>query len=385
MGCGASSSTLAPEPIAGEGSDLRSIVIWGAKGLRDADVVGTSDPYCVVRVGPKGSAWAEKLRGTGRRSEQVKDSISPQWNLGFTVDIAGMKDPEIHIRVYDKDLLTDDDFLGEAVVFLDRGSLTETPIDVKLSRVKGGETGNGTLSVSAGLPKMLQDLNVKPSGFFDAVGPIGAVKSVDIKDIDMKSFSAGTGPLRLGTGPGLPAALTGIFWLTKQGPSSALASFGGPSGDGGGCSAGQMVGNRLKVRVAGDRTWSFAENGKSNTLVEALDLVYHFVFDDAVNPTRCQIYPEGRNLGFTLTADWLLDFDMELLKDGDKEFPGSVVWKRISSVLGREATSAEYALVQVIDGQGQPIEPAWTKFVEYQNSAEAGSSPGKIFYHEASK
>lgn len=207
---------------------------------------------------------------------------------------------------------------------------------------------------------------------------MGPVKSIDVKDI------TGAGPLRIGIGPGLPASLQGIFWLTLQGPSSALATFGGPSADGGGCSPGQLIGKTCKVRVGGDRVWAFAENDSASMkLVQALDLVYHFNFDDAVNPTRCQIYPEGRNLGLTLTAEWLLDFEMELMKNGDEQFPGSVVWKRVSSVFGTEVKSKEYALVQVIDGNQQFVEPAWTKFIEYQNSSEAGNSPGKVFYHEA--
>merc|ERR1711924_88974 len=119
----------------------------------------------------------------------------------------------------------------------------------------------------------------------DEMGPIGAVKSVNVEDID------GAGPSHLGTGPGLPAVLQGIFWLTQQGTSSALASFGGPSGDGGGCSTGILASNRYKVRVSGDRVWAFAEQDKFAAL-EKVDLIYHFVFDHATNPTRCQIYPE---------------------------------------------------------------------------------------------
>jgi len=78
-----------------------------------------------------------------------------------------------------------------------------------------------------------------------------------------------------------------------------------------------------------------------------------------------------------------LDFEMELLKEGDERFPGSVAWRRPSSVLGQEIKSAEYVLLQVIDGKGQRIEPAWSKFVEYQNSSEAGKTPGQIFYRSS--
>merc|ERR1712137_966594 len=126
----------------------------------------------------------------------------------------------------------------------------------------------------------------------------------------------------------------------------------------------------MGARVAGDRSWAFADSSTTGfKFVELVDLVYHFIFDDATNPKFCQIYPEAKNLDFMLTAELLLDFEMELLEKGDERFPGSVAWRRVSKVLGQEAKSAEYALVQVIDGSGQRIEPAWSKFVEFQNLA----------------
>merc|ERR1719405_324979 len=117
------------------------------------------------------------------------------------------------------------------------------------------------------------------------------------------------------------------------------------------------------------------------TTLETVDLIYNFVFDDAENPLHCQIYPEARNLGIVFTAEYILDFEMHLMKDGDDRFPGSKVWKRVSAALGKEGY--EYALVQVIDGSGERIEPAWSKFTNYQSSTEAGTSPGTVFYHEA--
>jgi len=135
--------------------------------------------------------------------------------------------------------------------------------------------------------------------------------------------------------------------------------------------------------VGGDRVWAFADHTfLSWKFVEAADLMYHFVFNDAKNPTRCQIYPEARNLGVTLSAntEWLLDFEMELLEAGHQDFPGSIAWRRPSKIGGVEVN--EYILVQVIDEHGDRIEPAWSKFVDYQN---AGHSPGAIFYREVAR
>jgi len=212
-----------------------------------------------------------------------------------------------------------------------------------------------------------------------AMAPIGNMKSVEINDIH------GTGPLILGTGPGLPTQLQGLFWLTKQGKSSALCSFGGPSKDGGNCSTGQLTTEAYKIRVSGDRVWSFAQNDfAAIKAAKKLDLVYHFHFDDVTNPTHCQIYPEARNAGVLLTAEWLLNFEMHLLEDGDPEYPNSVVWRRPSAVFGIEIKKKEYLLVQVMDGTGTRIEPAWSKFVEYENSEKmSGTSPGRIWYYEA--
>lgn len=380
MGCGSSArphpedealatdeSVLAPAM-----TEPRSVIIWGAKDLHDADCMGEgSDPYCIVRVGPSGKTWEEKARGSGRRSEVVSDVDSPRWDMGFGCDIHGMVKPEVHIRVYDKDWATEDDFLGEARVEFRVLEAAQDPMDLPLSG------GHGTVVVSGGPLGLLDENNIKPSAFYEAMAPIGEMKPVQVEAI------TGDGPLLVGKEP-LPVCLRGIFWLTDQGSSSALASFAGPNNDGGGCSTGHVHGNKYKVRVFGDRVWAMATGPAtlSNMSLDLIDLVYHFVFDNGAKPTKCQIYPEVRELGITLTAEWLLDFEAHLVAE-DKEFAGSVVWRRPSWMLGEEIKSAEYALVQVIDAEGQRIEPAWSKFVQYQGSEDAGGSPGTVWFHEA--
>lgn len=371
MGCSASSKqATAEDPKPQEGVLLRSVIVWGAKDLRNADIVGDSDPYCIARVGPKGSTWNEKVRGTGRRSQTVTGSTDPEWRLGFSVDVAGMDNPELQVRVYDADWSTWDDFLGEAVAVLSELGAERAALALSGSRAKG------SIAVSAGCSDLFTSQNVAPSGFYEQTAPMGQKKSVQVEDI------TADGPLLLGTAP-LPENLQGLFWLTQQASGSAVASFGGPSRDGGGCSTGQLASDgRYDVRVAGDRVWSLADDGTTiSKFIEAADLVYHFIFDDSANPKKAQIYPEARNLGFTLTAEWLLDFEMELVEGGDERWQGSVVWRRPSEILGKKA---EYALVQIMTGDGTRIEPAWSEFVKYQNSAEAGPDPGKIFYREIS-
>jgi hypothetical protein len=377
MGCGG--STLKEvKPKTGIKGDpaLRSIIIWGATRLPNTDVIGKVDPYCVARVGPKGSSWDTKLRGNGRRSQPVSGS-NPDWKMVFTIDVTKWSEPELQVRVYDAIWVGADEFIGETTAPL--SSLGEGPSKLALVAKasepdKNGQSIGAEISVSAGSVDLLEKTGIAASSYYEKLAPMGKAKSVKVEDI------TGKGPLRVGTAP-LPESMQGLFWLTGQGSSSALMSFAGPTQDGGGCSTGQIRDNRYDVRVAGDRIWSFADDSTAAwKLVEAVDLIYHFLLDDAEAPTKCQIYPEARNLGFTLEAEWLLDFEALLKPEGSEDYPGSIIWLRPSFVFGEKAN--EYALVQVINGAGERIEPAWSKFVEYQNSDASGSKPGAVFYHE---
>merc|ERR1712154_740838 len=153
--------------------------------------------------------------------------------------------------------------------------------------------------------------------------------------------------------------------------SSAIASFAGPTNDGDGCSTGELdADGKYRIRVAGDRVWAFADKNHENwEKIRDHDLVYHFQFNDAQNPTRAQIHPEARKSGLKLTWEWLLDFEMELVPNGSEKYsekyPGSVVWLRPSSLFG--IIKGEYELVQIMNEDGKRL-PAWQKFAEYQGS-----------------
>jgi len=254
------------------------------------------------------------------------------------------------------------------------GSARSAEEDVALTLV-GGPAAIGSVKLSAGPVGLLEESGVQPSGVFEEVAPMGVGKSVKVEDI------TGEGPLLIGQAP-LPTSLRGLFWLSDQQYQSALMSFGGPSRDGGGLSPGVLNGENksmYSIRVGGDRVWSSAED--RTTINEAVDLVYHFVFNHAENPTKCQIYADFRNLNVRLSSstDWLLRFDMEL-DEGNDKYPGSVCWKRLSSILGVQVN--QYDLVQVMDEAGQRIEPAWSAMAAYQRSEVAGESPGLLWYHE---
>eukprot|EP00927_Polykrikos_kofoidii_P037589 TRINITY_DN31766_c0_g1_i1.p1 TRINITY_DN31766_c0_g1~~TRINITY_DN31766_c0_g1_i1.p1 ORF type:complete len:1180 (+),score=207.19 TRINITY_DN31766_c0_g1_i1:426-3965(+) len=78
------------------------ITVMAASGLRNADWVGKSDPYCTVEVqgGP-----ALKFRTAVK-----KDTLSPEWNEVFEVpDYTG---EALVFKVWDKDPMKKDDYLG---------------------------------------------------------------------------------------------------------------------------------------------------------------------------------------------------------------------------------------------------------------------------------
>eukprot|EP00930_Biecheleria_cincta_P065391 TRINITY_DN51165_c0_g1_i1.p1 TRINITY_DN51165_c0_g1~~TRINITY_DN51165_c0_g1_i1.p1 ORF type:complete len:333 (-),score=40.58 TRINITY_DN51165_c0_g1_i1:176-1174(-) len=200
----------------------------------------------------------------------------------------------------------------------------------------------------------------------------------------------GAGPLKPATAP-LPAALRGVFWLTKQGESSALMTFASnDNADGAWCSYGKLILNKYRVRVTGDSTWAFATNDSSGIESAAgLDLVYDFNFDSAISPQHASISPVIAELGFAGTTlskqTWLLSFEMEKLDAREASaigFPGSIVWSRRSYVAGIETKSKQYYLVQVVNEHGERVEPAWSQYVANQTDiAITGKYPGRLFYH----
>eukprot|EP00429_Kryptoperidinium_foliaceum_P020007 CAMPEP_0176048166 /NCGR_PEP_ID=MMETSP0120_2-20121206/23924_1 /TAXON_ID=160619 /ORGANISM="Kryptoperidinium foliaceum, Strain CCMP 1326" /LENGTH=372 /DNA_ID=CAMNT_0017381581 /DNA_START=61 /DNA_END=1179 /DNA_ORIENTATION=- len=347
----------------------RAIIIWRAANLKNGDALG-SDPYVVVRVGEAGTAWDEKPRSGGRRGKVADENKDPVWNFGITAETAGLTKPEVHIRVYDMDFFSEHDLLGEGKVLLE--SLDHTEKEVSLTGPDGAAAGS--VFASGGHKDLLADNNIKAWVGYESIAPQGPVKSWSLADAAL--------PIRVATAP-MPKALRGVFWLSGQGRGTALVSFAGPSHDGGGCSTGHLQGNMYSIRCSGDRVWSWAdETDKFNIwATQQGDLVYHFVFDNAEQPKNCQIYPESRALDIVMSSEWLLDYEMVLEEGVDEMFPGSVVWQRVSSILGGEK-KVSYGIVQVVDEDGKRIQPAWDRFVEYQNSADAGASPGMIFYNE---
>eukprot|EP00928_Gymnodinium_smaydae_P089042 TRINITY_DN73048_c0_g1_i1.p1 TRINITY_DN73048_c0_g1~~TRINITY_DN73048_c0_g1_i1.p1 ORF type:complete len:286 (-),score=38.38 TRINITY_DN73048_c0_g1_i1:201-1058(-) len=195
------------------------------------------------------------------------------------------------------------------------------------------------------------------------------VTMAPLRSIKLTELNANTMPLIVGKAP-LPPQLRGVFWLSDQGKSSALATFGGPNDDkvvdgGKPCSSGDIGSDKKYcIRVSGDRTWSLRSSFLA-WLYATIDIRYIFNFDSAEDPTYATIQSysdlQGRLPGFDVFFFSEL-FDMALMKTHD-QFNNSVVWKRTSVLPTGNST---YDFIQVMDEHGELIEPAWSAFLDYE-------------------
>jgi hypothetical protein len=253
-------------------------------------------------------------------------------------------------------------------------------VDGKASfRLPGGGHVRLTARKGGGPPDFaLSEYGMSSSTSYEAPAAIAGQQAVRVEDID------GTGPMILGTAP-LPLALRGIWWVTSPSSSSSLLlSFGGPNNDGNGCSLGYISGgkNSYKIRAEGDRVISTSEPSGMDKIVEAGDKVYYFEFDSAESPTfgRVDIVFEG--LGAGMPSQWpqrVMSSEMHLLADGDADYPGSLVWLRNTTIWGLNPMS-DTKIVQVIDGTGRKLEPAWSKFLNAEKNPDNRDYAGWMFY-----
>ena len=83
-------------------------------GLADKDVLSKSDPVCVMYVQPAGAEEGDWIEAG--RTEQARDTLSPEWEKRFHVDFRFEERQSLKFDVYDWDRetqsLEDQDFLG---------------------------------------------------------------------------------------------------------------------------------------------------------------------------------------------------------------------------------------------------------------------------------
>eukprot|EP00887_Chlorella_sp_A99_P001355 scaffold8.g1355.t1 len=123
------------------------VQVLGATGLPAADSNGLSDPYCVIMVGTHRAITSTKLK-----------TLSPQWNETFvfsTGDVAeavGQGRPRVALQVYDWDMVSADDFLGQAEVPFESVAQARGPAAITLSlyaHAGGKREATGQLRLAA--------------------------------------------------------------------------------------------------------------------------------------------------------------------------------------------------------------------------------------------
>jgi len=314
---------------------------------------------------------------------------SPTWNMGTLV--TGSDRTELSVRVFaladaepslpelrGKNLTGERRLLGEFSVGI--GTLRQASrnsVDGKASfKLPGGGHLRLTATRGGSPPNFgLAEYGMSPSISYETSAPITSQQAVRVEDM------LGAGPMILGTAP-LPIALQGIWWFAGQTSGSALLSFGGSNNDGSGCSLGYLTGekNSYKIRAEGDRVVSSSEPSGLDKVMETGDKVYYYEFNNAANPTLGQIYTYFDGLGGAQEGakSAMMKSTMQLQPNGDLEYPGSLVWLKNTTVLGINVKDTK--IVQVIDGAGEKIEPAWSKFVASEKDPENRNYPGWMFY-----
>ncbi len=88
-----------------------------AKALKNADLIGLSDPFVIVYERKPGKANAAEIG----RTQVVDDSLEPVWEEGFDTELGNSGMDAFALRrfrfeVYDDDVIGDNEFLGAAVL-----------------------------------------------------------------------------------------------------------------------------------------------------------------------------------------------------------------------------------------------------------------------------
>ncbi|KAG4925467.1 hypothetical protein JHK87_051007 [Glycine soja] len=108
------------------------VILISAKDLKDSDFFGKMDPYVILTY-----------RAQEHRSSVAKGAGSkPRWNESFLFTVSDSVS-ELNLRLMDQDLLTSDDFLGDAKINLEPvfavGSIPETSYNVVKDQKYCGE------------------------------------------------------------------------------------------------------------------------------------------------------------------------------------------------------------------------------------------------------
>ena len=215
-----------------------------------------------------------------------------------------------------------------------------------------------------------------------------------------------------------PSQLQGVVWLTAQDLCSSIISLAKTADSTDRVNTGSLFetddrGYNYYIRVIGDRTWAFATNDTSScySFVQTWDLVYalRIVQGTVNNPIKFVVEPIFADPFLNVARlpletceeftdrPWLR-FDMTLVTQETqiekKVFGnntglyetilesfnnGSVVYRRDSWVLGNVVPTPEnagsYYAVQIINGAGEKLQPAYDAWV-----ADVKSKRGSVYF-----
>jgi len=123
------------------------LLLCNAANLPSMDAnKGQNDTYCDVRLGESEHDYFQKGEGLGQkkywRSPMIPESNNPVWfdikvaaaddaeaHHVTTLSTTGIENPELHLRIYDQDTLSADDFIGECRIPVrhnDQGTMVAT-------------------------------------------------------------------------------------------------------------------------------------------------------------------------------------------------------------------------------------------------------------------
>lgn len=110
------------------------INIKSAFDLPKSDLLGLSDPYAVIRIGPTDVPWLSKPLEIGPTEVKYK-TLNPVWNQSFVISTDDLSTTdavlELEIRIFDKDQMSADDLLAEIRIPITRRNCPEEkyPLD----------------------------------------------------------------------------------------------------------------------------------------------------------------------------------------------------------------------------------------------------------------
>jgi len=101
---------------------LVHVVVENAKGVRNADIGGKSDPYCEAII-----------QGLSRKTNVIDNDLNPVWNTNFAFFTQNMPN-SIDFKLWDQDDMGKDDPLGDCQLELKQyfktGELYDGPLPI---------------------------------------------------------------------------------------------------------------------------------------------------------------------------------------------------------------------------------------------------------------